>query len=108
MKASAELVKATIGNESVLFLRVLEKDYRVYGKVSPAGSVLYNDLALKAPEGVPMDKKLQVISIEVMPELNPDHIFYSCKKMPKKKWESCKTTRSGKILMPLKTTVFTP
>ncbi|GKU75867.1 ABC transporter substrate-binding protein [Paenibacillus sp. L3-i20] len=75
MKASAELVKATIGNESVLFLRVLEKDYRVYGKVSPAGSVLYNDLALKAPEGVPMDKKLQVISIEVMPELNPDHIF---------------------------------
>ncbi|TMV52746.1 iron-siderophore ABC transporter substrate-binding protein [Paenibacillus mesophilus] len=74
-EASASLVKAAIGDQTVVFLRILPKEYRVYGKISPAGSVLYEDLALRAPAGVPMDKKQLAVSMELMPELNPDHIF---------------------------------
>ncbi|MFB9327890.1 ABC transporter substrate-binding protein [Paenibacillus aurantiacus] len=70
-----EEVAQAVGDQTVMFLRVTAKEYRVYGNISPSGSVLYGDLGLKAVPGVDMNQKQAAISMEMLPELNPDHIF---------------------------------
>ncbi|MCS7459145.1 ABC transporter substrate-binding protein [Paenibacillus doosanensis] len=73
-KQAKEQVKQKIGNQTVMFLRVTDKDLRYY---SPAlFEVLYSDLALTPPPSIPdSSKSYEALSIEKLPEINPDHIF---------------------------------
>ena len=61
--------------ETVLLLRVREKDMRVYGGARRSGPVLYQDLGLTPHAMVPLDEDHQEISFENLPELTADHIF---------------------------------
>lgn len=61
--------------ETVLLLRVREKDIRVYGGARRSGPVLYQDLGLTPHPMVPLGEDHQEISLENIPELTADHIF---------------------------------
>ncbi len=61
--------------ETVLLLRVREKDMRVYGGARRSGPVLYQDLGLTPHATVAMDEDHTEISLEHIPELTADHIF---------------------------------
>ncbi len=77
--SEAERVKARLAaelpGETVLVLRVREKDIRVYGGSRRSGPVLYTDLGLTPHPLVPLDKEHETISNEIIPELTADHIF---------------------------------
>lgn len=62
-------------DETVLLLRVREKDMRVYGGARRSGPVLYQDLGLNPHALVPLEEDHQEISFENLPELTADHIF---------------------------------
>lgn len=69
-----ELAAARPG-ETVLLLRVRERDIRVYGGARRSGPVLYTDLALTPHALVPLDENHATVSNEIIPELTADHIF---------------------------------
>lgn len=73
-ETKAELA-ARRGDETVLLLRVREKDIRVYGGARRSGPVLYEDLGLNPHESVPQDEDHQEISLENLTQLTADHIF---------------------------------
>lgn len=63
-------------DETVMFLRVLKKEYRLYGERQLTGTLLYQDLGLKAPQQVSAIEGVnQTISMEVLPEIDPDYIL---------------------------------
>lgn len=63
-------------DETVMFLRVLKKEYRLYGERQLTGTLLYQDLGLKAPPQVSAIEGVnQTISMEVLPEIDPDYIL---------------------------------
>jgi iron complex transport system substrate-binding protein len=71
--AAGEEIKGAVGDETFLFLRVMEKEVRVYGV--PAYTVLYEDMGLKPGPNVPEDEWNQPISLEALPDFDADHIF---------------------------------
>lgn len=73
-ETKAELAEKRAG-ETVLLLRVREKDLRVYGGARRSGPVLYGDLGLTPHESVPMEEDHQEISLENLTQLTADHIF---------------------------------
>lgn len=74
-EASARLAEI-VGDESVMVLAPYRKELRVYGDRRQFGRVLYRDLGLTPPEGALLeDENINMISEEVLPELDPDHLF---------------------------------
>lgn len=69
-----ERLKEAVGGKTVMFLRVTDKELRYY---SPSlFEVLYDDLGLTPPPLIPpATDSYAALSIEKMPEVNPDHIF---------------------------------
>ena len=63
------------GDETVLLLRVREKDIHVYGGARRSGPVLFEDLGLTPHEMVPLEDDHTEISAENIPWLTADHIF---------------------------------
>lgn len=72
--AAQEELKQRIGEKTVLFMRLLPKEIRIYGSTSPQGELLYKDLGLKAPAVLP--EQNEAISMEKLPEINPDYIYF--------------------------------
>lgn len=69
-----EKIKQAIGKETVMFLRLSDKEVRYYSKRNY--EVLYDDLALQPPASIPEpSESMQIISLEALPSINPDHIF---------------------------------
>lgn len=74
-------LKAALGDETVALLRVRSnKEVRLYGGPGGyAGNVLYTDLGLNVPEVVKKyawgENSMKVVSLEVIPELQVDHLF---------------------------------
>jgi iron complex transport system substrate-binding protein len=67
-------LEETIGNETVMFLRVTKKELRYYGAKNY--QVLYEDLGLNPPAHFPDNSStFAPLSFEKLPEVNPDHIF---------------------------------
>jgi iron complex transport system substrate-binding protein len=64
-----------VGDEKVLFLRVLPQEIRIYGSASPTGDILYNGLGLTPSTATPLDEPARSISLELIPELDAEHIF---------------------------------
>ncbi|MBJ6988743.1 ABC transporter substrate-binding protein [Devosia sp. MC521] len=72
--AKTEL-QAALGEQTILLLRVREKDIRVYGGARRSGPVLYQDLGLTAHESVSMADDHAEVSLENLTQLTADHIF---------------------------------
>lgn len=74
--AAAKATLATaVGAEKVAFLRVLPEEIRVYGTASPTGALLFTQLGLTPAALVPMGEQAQSISLELIPDLDAEHIF---------------------------------
>lgn len=73
-ETKAELAEKRAG-ETVLLLRLREKDIRVYGGARRSGPVLYVDLGLTPHQSVPLEEDHQEISLENLTQLTADHIF---------------------------------
>lgn len=72
--AAAELAES-VGDEKVAFLRVQQERLRVYGTNSPTGDLLFNRLGLTPSALVPVDEEQQTISLELIPDLDAEHLF---------------------------------
>ncbi len=74
-----ERVQSAIGpDETVMFLRVLPDEFRIYGpNRQSAGEILHGPLGLTFPavEGLDGDEAALSVAIEVLPQINPDHLF---------------------------------
>ncbi|WP_051286769.1 ABC transporter substrate-binding protein [Paenibacillus taiwanensis] len=73
-----------IGDEKILVLRVEQKQYRVLGteKGSPGSDMLYTKLGLNIPTKLKDNKEwFTPISLEVLPEIDADHIFVEQRQM---------------------------
>jgi iron complex transport system substrate-binding protein len=100
--AKAKL-QASVGEQKILFLRVLPKEIRVYGVPSRFGKLLYEDLGLRPAANIPTNKDQEAVSMEKLPEINPDIIFLmnssdnieDFKENPL--WKNLKAVKNGKI-----------
>jgi len=71
----ADLAKK-MGDETVAMIRPRDKQIRIHTTAHRTSQILYQDLGLKAPAMVLDDKNTSaMINLEVMPELNADHLF---------------------------------
>lgn len=68
-------LRASHAGETVLVLRVREKDIRIYGGGRRSGPVLYRDLGLTPHRLTPLEEDSLTISNEMIPQLTADHIF---------------------------------
>jgi iron complex transport system substrate-binding protein len=68
-------LEAAIGDEKVMFLRVLPTEIRAYGTASPTGDLLFNRLGLTPAAGVPIGEHAQSISLELIPAFDANHLF---------------------------------
>lgn len=73
--AAAAALAESVGTEKVAFLRVQAERIRIYGTNSPTGNMLFNRLGLTPSGLVPVDEEQQTISLELIPELDADHLF---------------------------------
>lgn len=110
-----------IGDSTVLVLRADQKNYRALGQRAKMGSskLFYDQLGLKIPERLGNEEAwFTVISLEVLPEINPDYIFIenreaanfngneTMKTLEKSSiWNNLKAVQSGKVF-PLDTRDF--
>ncbi|MFK4825592.1 ABC transporter substrate-binding protein [Paenochrobactrum sp. BZR 588] len=62
-------------DETVLLMRVRQKDIRIYGTERRSGPVLYRDLQLTPHRLVPVGKNYEAISNELIGQMDADRIF---------------------------------
>ncbi len=65
----------SVKEESVMFLRIHHKESRLFGADSHVGKIAYDQLGLKYPENAPQIEMEMPLTIETIPDFNPDHIF---------------------------------
>ena len=74
--AAKETLRESVGDETVLLMRVLAKGFRVHGPThSTMGHVLYDDLGLQLPPGIPQDWGAVFVPMERLVDIDPDHLF---------------------------------
>ncbi len=121
IEETKEKLHNAIGDEKILVLRVEQKQYRVLGteKDSPGSDMLYRQLELNIPTMLKdKDDWFTPISLEVLPELDADHIFveqrqmqnYSSEQSMKELessplWKAMEAVKEGHVY-PLKTADF--
>ncbi|WP_373231308.1 ABC transporter substrate-binding protein [Cohnella sp.] len=71
-KEISQYVKA---GETFMYLRVMPKEIRLHGTTLTLGATLFQDLQLTPVPGLEGIAKFEVISLEKLPDYNPDHIF---------------------------------
>ncbi|WP_165452226.1 iron-siderophore ABC transporter substrate-binding protein [Paenibacillus thalictri] len=74
-KSLKEKLAAKVGDKTVVFFKVSDKDTRILGNKSPFGKIAYEQLGLKYPAGLPDETNEVKIALEKLPEINPDYIF---------------------------------
>ena len=74
-EAKKKLSQKVGKDETALYMRVMPKEYRIHGPNQALGATLSQDLRLKPVPQVTSIKKFEVMSMEKLPELNPDYIF---------------------------------
>ncbi|GBF75558.1 hypothetical protein PA598K_03975 [Paenibacillus sp. 598K] len=110
-----------IGDEKILVLRVEQKQYRVLGqeKGSPGSDMLYDKLGLNIPTLLKDNYEwFTPLSLEVLPELDADHIFVEQRQMQNYSseqsmkdlensplWQGMDAVKKGQVY-PLKTADF--
>lgn len=66
---------ALIGEETVSYMRITPKGSLIFGIQSYRGKVIHEELGLKPVDAFPSDQGSVEVSLEVLPEYNPDHII---------------------------------
>lgn len=70
-----EKLHTLIGDETVAYMRITPKGVFIYGAVSSRGRIIHEELGLKPVEAFPKEESTVQISLEILPEYNPDHII---------------------------------
>ncbi|NEW05859.1 ABC transporter substrate-binding protein [Paenibacillus sp. SYP-B3998] len=75
-KAEAkEKLHALVGDETVMYMMVMGKGLVIYGENIDRGSFIHKELGLKLVKDYPQNELSVSISLEKIPEYNPDHII---------------------------------
>ncbi|MCA9879167.1 MAG: iron-siderophore ABC transporter substrate-binding protein [Thermomicrobiales bacterium] len=68
---------AAVGDETVAFLRIFQRELRLEGGTGETGPMLFGELGL-TPAGIVeplMDTWAEVLSLEMVPQIDADHLF---------------------------------
>ncbi|MEC0127647.1 ABC transporter substrate-binding protein [Paenibacillus pabuli] len=74
-KQGAETLHSLIGDETVLYIRVMEKEIVLHGENIDRGSFIHKQLALKSLPNFPKSENAMSVSLEVLPEYDADHLI---------------------------------
>lgn len=72
---AAQTLDTLIGDETVLYMRIMAKEIVIHGENSARGQVIHKDLGLRMPAKFPESGEALSISLEVLPEYDADHII---------------------------------
>ncbi|NQX46607.1 ABC transporter substrate-binding protein [Paenibacillus tritici] len=75
MKASKAKLQAVAGDETFIYMRIMASEAFVMGERSSRGKIIHGELGLKPVAAYPAEEESIIISLEVLPEYNPDHII---------------------------------
>ncbi|UKS25142.1 ABC transporter substrate-binding protein [Paenibacillus sp. HWE-109] len=70
-----EKLHALVGNETVMYMMIMAKELVVYGENIDRGSFIHKELGLKPVKDFPQSEQSVSISLEKIPDFNPDHII---------------------------------
>ncbi|WP_028612696.1 ABC transporter substrate-binding protein [Paenibacillus harenae] len=56
-------------------MRVTPKGTYIFGELSSRGRIIHQELGLKPVDAIPKDEGSVNVSLEMLPEYNPDHII---------------------------------
>ena len=71
----AEKLHSLIGDETVLYVRIMEKEIILNGPNLSRGAFVHKRLGLKPVSNFPKDETGLSISMEVLPEYDADHLI---------------------------------
>ncbi|MDF2645388.1 MAG: ferrichrome transporter substrate-binding protein [Paenibacillus sp.] len=74
-KDAKEKLHAVVGDKSVMYMRIKPKEVYVMGEQSSRGKIIHTELGLKPVSAFPKNESSVLISLEILPEYNPDHII---------------------------------
>lgn len=74
-KAREEIARHVKPGETFLYLRIMPKEIRVHGTEELFGATLFQDLKLTPVAGLDKVKRIEPISLEMLPQYDADHIF---------------------------------
>jgi len=64
-----------VGDETVMYMMIMAKEIVIYGENSDRGVFIHKTLGLKPIEDYPQNELSLAISLEKIPQYNPDHII---------------------------------
>lgn len=70
-----EKLQSLAGDETVMYMMIMAKEIVIYGVNSDRGNFIHKKLGLKPVETFPQGELSLSISLEKIPEYNPDHII---------------------------------
>ncbi|AJS58244.1 ABC transporter substrate-binding protein [Paenibacillus sp. IHBB 10380] len=70
-----EKLQSLVGDESVMYMMIMAKEIVIYGENSDRGNFIHKKLGLKPIKDYPQGELSRSISLEKIPEYNPDHII---------------------------------
>ncbi|CAM4451671.1 iron complex transport system substrate-binding protein [Paenibacillus endophyticus] len=73
--AAKQKLDTLVGDETVMYMMVMEKEIIIYGETIDRGSFIHERLGLNPIKEFPQAERSISISLEKIPEYNPDHII---------------------------------
>lgn len=70
-----EKLRTLVGDETVMYMMIMAKELVIYGENIDRGSFIHKQLGLKPVKNFPQSELSLSISLEKIPEYNPDHII---------------------------------
>ncbi|REK76409.1 ABC transporter substrate-binding protein [Paenibacillus paeoniae] len=74
-KVAKEKLHSLVGDETVMYMMIRSKEIIIYGENIDRGSFIHKTLGLKPVKEFPQSELSVTISLEKIPEYNPDHII---------------------------------
>ncbi|WP_138751999.1 AraC family transcriptional regulator [Paenibacillus sinopodophylli] len=73
--AAKEKIQTIVGDHTFMMMMVREKQFSIVGETSPRGEILHHELGLKPVAAYPQGEAYLEISLEKIPEYNPDYLL---------------------------------
>jgi iron complex transport system substrate-binding protein len=99
-----------LGNETVMYIRIMPKELIVYGENQSRGILIYKELGLESVPAFPESEISVALSMEKLPEYNPDHIILQLDNVDDKEiqkqyqelqesplWKNLKAVKNGQV-----------
>lgn len=74
-KAASEELDGLVGEETVMYMRVMAKEIVISGENIDRGKLIHKELGLNPVPNFPQSETTQSISLEKLPDYNADHII---------------------------------